>query len=305
MCKNKLLVVISGPTAVGKTDLAIKLAEKYNTEIISADSRQFYREISIGTAKPSIDELNRVKHHFINNLSITDEYNVGRYEIEVIELLENLFKTNEIVVMVGGSGLYIDAVCKGIDFFPDIPKKIRDQVNKEFADKGIIFLQETLKQLDPEYYNVVDKNNPKRLRRAIEVCIVTGKPYSEQRLNTEKERDFNILKIALNADRNILRQRIEDRAGKMISEGWIEEAESVIEHRNVNALNTVGYKELFQFLDGEIDLESAIFKIITNTSRYAKRQITWLKRDKEYHWFTKEQENEISQLIDAKAQEIS
>ncbi len=279
------LVVIQGPTASGKTSVAIKLAKYFNTEIISADSRQFYREIPIGTAAPTQLELDEVSHHFIGNLSIADDYNVYKFEHDVIDLLNTKFANSPIVILTGGSGLYIDAVCNGIDLLPDIDKEIRKSVTSIFENDGIEALLEKLLELDPIYYHQVDKNNPKRLMRAIEVCLQTNSTYSELRKNKPQQRCFDIIKIGLKIPREIIVERINNRVDEMIANGWVDEAKLVFPYRKFNSLNTVGYKELFTFFDGEFTLNQAIEKIKTNTRRYAKRQMTWLRRDKNINWF--------------------
>jgi len=281
----KTLLVILGPTASGKTGLAIDVAKQLKTEIISADSRQFYREVPKGTAAPSSEQLKTIRHHFVGQLSISDEYNVSRYEQEVISLLNEKFKTQDTIIMVGGSGLYIDAVCNGIDDLPDPDEKLRSQLNALLAKEGIEALQLKLKELDTVFYSQVDLNNPKRLLRAIEVCLQTGKPYSSQRLQTRKARNFNIVKIGLEIPRDELYERINRRTDEMIKNDWLEEARSVYPYKHLNSLNTVGFKELFKYISGEWDFNFAIEKIKTNTRRYAKRQMTWFKRDKEIHWF--------------------
>ncbi len=283
--KNKTLIIILGPTASGKSDMAIALAKHFKTEIISADSRQFYKEIPIGTAAPDSSQMATVKHHFVGHLSVRDNYNVFRFEQDVLQLLEKGFRSNEIFVMAGGSGLYIDAVCYGIDDLPDPDPVLRSRLENLWREEGIEALQQKLEELDPDYYQTVDLNNVKRLMRAIEVCLQTGKPYSQQRLNKEKERPFQILKIGLDVPREILNQRINQRTDEMIKSGWIEEAKAVFPMRHLNALNTVGYKELFSYFDGERTLEEAVEKIKTNTRRYAKRQMTWFRKDKDIHWF--------------------
>ena len=300
MNKNGLLIVLVGPTAVGKTSVAIELAKKYNAEIISADSRQFYKEIPLGTAAPTKDELADVKHHFVANKSIQDYYNVSIFEQEVLQLLEKKFKERNLMIMVGGSGMYIDAVCKGIDDLPDADEELRSQLNDFFNENGIIALQEKLKQLDPVYYNVVDLKNPKRLLRAIEVSIQTGIPYSSQRIGNYIERSFNILKIGLEMPREQLNQRIERRLSSMIDEGWLNEAIAVQSLRNNNALNTVGYKELYKYLDKEWEFDFALEKIKVNTRRYAKRQMTWFKRDSEINWHLPSEIKKMSDLIDTR-----
>ena len=294
---TKYLVVIAGPTAVGKTDVAIQLAKLFSTEIISADSRQFYREMYIGTAKPDQFQLDEVKHHFVGQLSIHDYYNVSNFENEALLLLKTLFLQNNIVFMVGGSGLYIDAVCRGIDDFPDPKPELRSYLKGVYQDEGIVKLQEMLLHLDPEYLATVDVNNPNRLLRALEVCHTTGKKFSEQRLNSSKTRDFQIIKIGLNLPRPELFSRIELRVDQMIEKGLVDEVKSLLPFRHLNALNTVGYKEIFDFLDSKITLEQAIVNIKTNTRRYAKRQLTWFKRTDEFTWFEPSQVNEITNYL--------
>lgn len=294
---GKYLVVIAGPTAVGKTDVAIKLAKEWKTEIISADSRQFYSEMSIGTAKPDMQQLSEVKHHFIGQLSIHDYYNVSRFENDALQLLQHLFEKHNLVFMVGGSGLYIDAVCNGIDDFPDPEPEYRDYLKGIFRDDGIAKLQEMLLTLDPEYFESVDINNPNRLLRALEVCHSTGKKFSELRLNSSKKRDFQIIRIGLNLPRPELFSRIELRVDQMIENGLVDEVQSLLPYRHLNALNTVGYKEIFEYLDSEITLQQAIINIKTSTRRYAKRQLTWFNRTDEYKWFEPSQINEITNYL--------
>ncbi len=294
---GKYLVVIAGPTAVGKTDIAIQVAGKFGTEIISADSRQLYSEMTIGTAKPDAIQLAQVKHHFIGQLSIHDYYNVSLFENQVLEVLNSLFQMHDVVVMAGGSGLYIDAVCLGIDDFPDPRPELRKYLKGIYLDEGIVKLQEMLFQLDPEYYAVVDIQNPNRLLRALEVCHTTGRKFSEQRSNNTKKRDFNIVKIGLNLPRPELFNRIGLRVDQMIENGLVQEVESLLPFRHLNALNTVGYKEIFEFIDSQITIEQAIENIKTHTRRYAKRQLTWFNRTDEYTWFGPSQLNEITSYL--------
>ena len=303
--KGKTLVVIVGPTASGKTDIAIELAGRLNTEIISADSRQFYKEIPIGTAAPNSEQLERVHHHFIGHLSITDKYNVSRFEQDVLQLVEEKFKHNNILILVGGSGLYIDAVCNGIDELPDPDEKLRSDLNRMYENEGIEALRNKLKELDPEYYKIVDLNNPKRLLRAVEVCMQTGSTYTSLRKNKRKPRDFKILKIGLEIDRGILNERINKRTGIMMDNGWLEEARTVHSNKHLNALNTVGYKELFAYFDNKISFKEAKEKIKTNTWRFAKRQMTWFKKDKEIHWVNPLQNDFTSSLMKIINHEIS
>ncbi len=283
---DKCLIVITGPTAVGKTIFSIKLAQHFNTEILSADSRQFYREMRIGTAYPEPEELAAVKHHFLGNLSISEDYNVARYETEAMALLDELFKKHQVLILSGGSGLYIDAISRGIDDLPDHDPTLREELKAELDEIGLEAFGEKLKALDPEYFEVVDLNNPNRLLRAIEVCIQTGKTYTSLRRNTKKERPFRIIKIGLNMERDLLFKRIEERVDRMMKNALLEEVKSLLPYRDHNALNTVGYKELFRYLDEEVSLEQAVENIKTNSRRYAKRQLTWLKRDPEMLWFS-------------------
>lgn len=282
---------------MGKTDIAIQLAKAWNSEIISADSRQFYKEMSIGTAKPDEQQLDEVQHHFIGQLSIHDYYNVSKFETEALTLLKTLFEKHNVVFMVGGSGLYIDAVCRGIDDFPDPEPEFRNYLKGVYLDDGIQKLQEMLLEQDPEYFATVDINNPNRLLRALEVCHVTGKKFSEQRLNNSKQRDFQIIQIGLNLPRPELFRRIELRVDQMIEKGLVEEVKNLLPYRHLNALNTVGYKEIFEFLDSKITLEQAIVNIKTNTRRYAKRQMTWFNRTDGYSWFQPSQLNEITNYL--------
>lgn len=281
---NKELIVITGPTAVGKTSYAIDLAKKYNTDILSVDSRQFYRELQIGTASPSEEELAAAPHHFIGNLSIHDYYNVSIYEQEALALLNKLFKEHDKVIVVGGSGLYIDALCNGIDELPDADDNLRKEIKKNFEEQGISYLQKEVLRLDPEFYNIVDQSNYKRLQRALEVCLATGQTYTSQRINTKKSRPFKISKFVLNMDREVLYHRINQRVDQMVEMGLIDEAKSMHPYRDLNALNTVGYKELFKHFEGDISLEQAITDIKTNSRRYSKRQVTWFKRYEDYEW---------------------
>jgi len=281
---KKTLIVIVGPTAIGKTSLSIDVAQHFNTEILSADSRQFYKELKIGAAPPSLEELNTIKHHFIGNLTLKDYYNVSIYEQEALKTLETLFNKENIAVMVGGSGLYIDAVCSGIDDLPIPEPDIRNHLKNTFDNEGIEALRFQLKHLDPDYYKNVDLANPKRLMRAIEVCLSTGHTYSSLRTKPKQKRDFNIIKIGLNRNRAELFEIINQRVNLMITKGLIEEAKGLHPYKSLNSLNTVGYKELFDFFENKISLELAIEKIKTNTRRFAKRQLTWFLKDKEINW---------------------
>jgi tRNA dimethylallyltransferase len=297
MAEQKTLVVVLGPTASGKTDIAIALARLFKTEIISADSRQFYREIPVGTAAPSPRQLAEVLHHFVGSLSLTEAYNVSRFEQEALELLRKKFVEYDVMVMAGGSGLYIDAVCKGIDALPDPDPQLRKKLQQQWQEQGIEVLQKQLQELDADYFEQVDRHNPKRLMRAIEVCLQTGKKYSDLRRNKPATRDFNILKIGLSLPRQQLFERISRRTDEMLAAGWIEEARRVWPYRHTNALNTVGYKELFAYFDGKMTLEETVEKIKTNTRRYAKRQLTWFKRDTEIHWFSPTEPDKIVNFV--------
>jgi tRNA dimethylallyltransferase len=291
--KNKTLIIIVGPTGIGKTDLAVEIAEKLNTEIISCDSRQIYKEMRIGTVRPDEDHLLRVKHHFIATHSVHDYYSAGKYEIEVLELLKQLFQIHEKVVMVGGSGLYVDAVTKGIDDLPDIDPEIRNNLLHRYNEEGIAGLRQELLRVDPVYCKNADIRNPKRVIKALEVFYMTGKPYSELLTRPLKTRDFNIVKIGLNINRDELYKIIDIRVDKMLRNGLLEEVRNLYPVRRLNALNTVGYKELFDYLDTKITYEKAVELIKRNTRHYAKRQITWFIRDREIAWFHPEEKEKI------------
>ncbi|WP_347922115.1 tRNA (adenosine(37)-N6)-dimethylallyltransferase MiaA [Pontimicrobium sp. SW4] len=283
--KTNYLISIVGPTAIGKTSLSIMLAKHYNTEIISADSRQFFEEMQIGTAAPTQEELCQVKHHFIHHKSIKDSYSVGAFEKNAIECLNELFKKHNIVIMVGGSGLYVDAITKGLDHFPSVDPKIRKRLNIELKSSGIESLQKQLKELDIKAYNSIAIDNPHRIIRALEICIGTEKPYSSF-LNKEKTpRNFKTISVGLLADRNIIYERINKRVDIMMNSGLLDEVKSLENYQHLNALNTVGYKELFKYLNGEWDLEFAVSEIKKNTRRFAKRQLTWFKKNEETLWF--------------------
>lgn len=296
---DKYLVVIAGPTASGKTATAIKVAKALGTVIISADSRQFYKEIPIGTAAPTKEEQTEIQHYMIHNLNVEDKYDVADYENDVLSLLSKLFLNHDTVVLTGGSGLFIDAVCNGIDAIPDISEENRKLVNELYEKGGLIALQNEVQRLDPEYYNIVDKQNPRRLQRAIEVCYQTGLPYFSFRKNTVKHRDFKIIKIALLWDRTALISRINKRVEIMIKDGLLEEAKAMYSKRHLNSLNTVGYKELFAYFDGKISLNDAIEQIKINTRQYAKRQMTWLRKNNDYKWFSINQEDEMLEYINS------
>ncbi len=295
---KKYLIVVLGPTAIGKTAIGIDIAKHFYAEILSADSRQFYKELKIGTAIPTSSELNEIQHHFVGHLSITDKYNVSEFEKDVLDFLRRYFISHSLAVLTGGSGLYIDAVCNGIDDLPDSDLTIRAGLIESLQKEGIESLRQKLYALDPEYYHAVDLNNPNRIMRALEVSIITGKPFSSLRINNSLKRDFEIVKIGLNRSREELFKIIEARVDKMIESGLVREVESLLGFRSLNAMNTVGYKEIIQYIDGKWSLETAIEKIKTNTRRYAKRQLTWFKKDPTIHWFHPDERNEIISFIE-------
>lgn len=289
----KHLITIIGPTAIGKTAMAIKIAQHFNCGIISCDSRQFYKEMSIGTAVPSLDELAAAPHHFIHNKSIFESYTVGDFEKEAIAKLDDLFKTNDYAVLVGGSGLYVDAVLKGFDTFPDVDPSVRETVRENYEQNGLRYLQDELGLRDPDYFNKVDQNNPQRLMRAVEVSIQTGKPYSSFLAKNTTVRQFNPIIIGLEADRPILYERINQRVDIMIEQGLEDEARKLLVYKNLNSLQTVGYRELFSYFEGEFTREQAIEEIKKNTRRFAKRQMTWFKRTPGVSWFDYKIENSV------------
>ena len=291
MQPEKHLITIVGATAIGKTALSIKLANHFSAEIISCDSRQFYREMTIGTAVPSANELESATHHFIQNRSISDAYNVGQFEKDALKKLDELFQKNNVVIMVGGSGLYADAVLKGLDYFPKVKPEIREKLNHELKEKGIASLQKQLKELDIESYNSIEIENPHRIIRALEICIGAEKPYSYYKNKPKQQRDFTPINIGITADREIIYNRINQRVDIMMDEGLLDEVKELHPNKKLNALQTVGYRELFQFLNNEITLDVAISEIKKNTRRFAKRQITWFKRDKTIKWFDFEEDS--------------
>jgi len=295
--KNTLFVLL-GPTGVGKTDLSIEIAKHLHTEIISCDSRQLYREIRIGTAVPEEKYLQQVPHHMIQNLSVEDEYNAGKFEYDVLNLLDKLFQNHQTVLMTGGSMLYIDAVCKGIDDLPTVDKELRQKLLDRFENEGLEPLRTELKKLDPDYYEQVDLKNPKRILHALEIYYMTGKPYSSLRREEAKKRHFDIIKIGLNRDRTELYDQINRRVELMIEEGLVEEARGVYYKRHLNPLNTVGYKELFAHFDGDFTLEHAIERIQANSRKYARKQLTWFRRDKNIRWFHPDEKEKVLQYID-------
>ncbi len=293
----KTLIVIVGPTGVGKTALCLEVAERLGTFIINADSRQIFRDIPIGTAAPTAEEQKRVKHFFVGKLHINDYYNASMFENDVIKLLDKLFGEKDNIIMSGGSMMYVDAVCNGIDDIPSVNENIRQQVKSLYEADGLDIIKEKLNKLDPEYFEIVDKNNPKRVIHALEICLSTGKTYTSFRTNTKKERNFRIIKIGLNRDRDELYSRIDKRVDLMIENGLIEEAKQMYPHKELNSLNTVGYKELFNYFDGKCTLDEAIFKIKSNTHKYCRKQLTWFKRDKDIHWFNPDNVEEIIKYI--------
>jgi tRNA dimethylallyltransferase len=282
--KNTLITIV-GPTAIGKTALSIKLANHFKSDILSSDSRQFFKEMTIGTAVPDPDELAAAKHHFIQDRSIFEAYNVGEFERDALEKLNTLFTENNTQIMVGGSGLYVDAVLKGLDYFPEVDASIRENLTNDLAEKGIEYLQQKLKDLDIETYSNIELENPHRVMRALEICIGTNKTYSSFKNKPKAKRNFKNIKVGLTADRQLIYDRINLRVDLMIENGLIEEAKKLYEHKELNALQTVGYRELFNYFDGTFTKEFAISEIKKNTRRFAKRQLTWFKRDQETIWF--------------------
>lgn len=305
MNKKNTLIVLIGPTGVGKTDLSINIAEKYNSPIISADSRQLYSELKIGTAAPSEEYLKRIKHYFVGTLKLTDYYSAAQYESDVMKLLDELFKTHDTILLTGGSMMYIDAICKGIDDIPTVDNETREMMMEKYENEGLEKLCAELKLLDPEYYSIVDLKNPKRVIHALEICYMTGKTYTSFRTGNKKQRPFNIIKIGLYRDRNELYERINKRVDIMINDGLIDEVKSVYQYKNLNSLNTVGYKEIIQYLDGNWTLEFAIDKIKQNSRIYSRKQMTWFKRDSEINWFHPDSENEIFRFIENRIKELS
>ena len=292
------LIVLIGPTGIGKTDLSLSIAEAYHTSIISAASRQLYADLKIGTAAPTPDQLARVPHYFVGTLQLTDYYSAAQYESEVLKKLNELFQEKSVVVLTGGSMMYVDAVCKGIDDIPTVDNDTRQLMLERYEQEGLERLCAELKLLDPEYYNIVDLKNPKRVIHALEICYMTGKTYTSFRTRTCKERPFNILKIGLKRDREELYDRINRRVDMMMEEGLLEEARKVYPYLNLNSLNTVGYKELFKYFDGEWELPFAIEKIKQNSRIYSRKQVTWFKRDTEIAWFHPDSTQEIMQYIE-------
>lgn len=294
----KTLIILLGPTGVGKTDLSISLAKYFGSPVISSDSRQIFREMKIGTAVPSEAKLAAVEHFFIGTHTLSEKYNAGKFEQDVLGLLKNLFEKTDIALMAGGSMLYIDIVCHGMDDIPSVDAATRKLWQENYENLGLSYIQNELKRLDPEYYQKVDLSNYKRVLHALEICTIAGKPYSSLRTGIRRKRPFKILKIGLNRDREELYQRINARVDEMMLAGLLNEAQSLLQYRNFNALNTVGYKELFGYLDGNYNLETAINMIKKNSRVYARRQLTWFHRDNDIHWFHPDQEYEIIQFIE-------
>ncbi len=291
---TKKLIVLLGPTASGKTSLSIEIAQKLNTEIISCDSRQFYKELKIGAAPPTQKEISLVNHHFIQHLSINDNYSIGQFENDAITIITELFKTHDYLILVGGSGLYIDSICYGIDKMPNISNETREKVNSNYLEKGIIWLQQKVNRIDPVFYKTVDINNPQRLKRCYEIFLETGEKLSSFHKKKKKNRNFEIIKIGVKTNRESLYKKINSRVDQMINNGLIDEAKSLIKYKDQNALNTVGYKELFNYFEKKCELDFAVEEIKKNTRRLAKRQLTWFRRDQSINWFLI---NEIDKIV--------
>jgi len=297
---EKTLLVLIGPTGVGKTDLSLQIAKHYQTSIVSADSRQLYAPLKIGTAAPTAEQLQQVPHYFVGTLQLTDYYSAAQYEAEVMQLLGELFQEKEVVVLTGGSMMYVDAICKGIDDIPTVDRETREMMLRKYQTEGLEQLVAELRLLDPEYYQIADLKNPKRVIHALEICYMTGKSYTSFRKQQPKERPFRIIKIGLTRDRKELYDRINRRVDGMMEEGLLEEAAAVYPYRHLNALNTVGYKELFHYIDGTWELDFAIEKIRQNSRIYSRKQMTWFKRDRDIHWFHPDQLPEIVSYLESK-----
>ena len=294
---NKTLIVITGPTAVGKTDLCMEIAGRFDIPIINADSRQLFRELRIGTASPTPEQLAKVRHYFVGTLSIGDYYSASMYEQDVMTLLGQLFKTSDYALLSGGSMMYIDAVCNGIDDIPTVDEKTRTLMKRRLAEEGLEKLVEELRRIDPEHYEVVDRQNPRRVVHALEICHMTGQTYTSFRKAEKKQRPFEIIKIGLNREREELYNRINRRVDSMMEQGLLKEAEEMLPYRQANALNTVGYKELFSYFDGIWELDEAVERIKGNTRRYARKQLTWFKRDQQMKWFHPDEQEQIMKYI--------
>lgn len=293
----KYLIVLIGPTGVGKTELSLRLAEKFDASIISSDSRQLYRDLPIGTAAATPEQLARVNHHFVGLLDLHEYFSAARFEEEVMRFLETYYQSHNVALMTGGSMMYVDAVCKGIDDMPSVTPEVRQHVMALYDSVGLDGLLEMLQKLDPEYYKIVDRKNQKRVMHGVEICLTTGKTFTSFRTNTVKQRPFEIIKIGITRDREELYERINRRVDQMMEEGLLDEARAVYAHREHNSLNTVGYKEMFKYLDGEWSLDFAIEKIKQNTRIYSRKQITWFKRDKSIRWFHPDQEVDIMNYL--------
>ncbi len=290
---QKTLIVLIGPTGVGKTELSLSIAEHFHTPILSADSRQLYADLKIGTAAPTPEQLARVPHHFVGTLKLTDYYSAAQYEADVLARLDELFRTQDVVLLTGGSMMYVDAICKGIDDIPTVDSETRSLMLKRYEEEGLETLCSELKLLDPEYYRIVDLKNPKRVIHALEICYMTGKTYTSFRTQSKKERPFRIIKIGLTREREELYDRINRRVDQMMVDGLLEEAHSVYPYRHLNSLNTVGYKEMFNYLNGEWTLDFAVEKIKQNSRIYSRKQMTWFRRDEDIVWFHPDQQEEI------------
>jgi tRNA dimethylallyltransferase len=292
------LFVLLGPTAVGKTTLSLKVAKLLGSPIINCDSRQIYKDMSIGTAAPTKEQLNEVKHYFVKMLNLQDYYSAAQYEADVLQLLNQLQHTHNNILLSGGSMMYIDAICNGIDDIPNVDAEIRKELKERLQTEGLETLRHKLKLLDPEYYSIADLKNPKRIVHALEICYTSGKPYSSFRVNKKKERPFQIIKIGLKREREDLFERINTRVDMMIEEGLVDEAERLYPYRHLNALNTVGYKELFDYMDGRWSLDEAVERMKGNTRRYARKQLTWFKRDEQVRWFHPDDKDNILRYIE-------
>ena len=297
MSSDKTLIVITGPTAVGKTALCLDIAQHFGIPIINADSRQIYKELKIGTASPTNEQLSKVKHYFVGSLSLNDYYSASLFEQQTLEILEHEFSTSNYALMAGGSMMYIDAVCNGIDDIPTVDDNTREALKARLSSEGLEILVQELKELDPEYYEIVDKQNPRRVVHGLEICLMTGKTYTSFRKREKKQRPFRIVKIGLNREREELYNRINQRVDQMMAEGLLEEAKSLYPMRQMNALNTVGYKEMFAYLDGTWTLEEAVERIKGNTRRYARKQLTWYKKDEQIKWFHPDDKEKIISYI--------
>ena len=298
--QQKNVVLLTGPTGIGKTNISIELARKLGTSIISADSRQIFREMKIGTAAPTPEQISRVPHFLVGSHSIFEYYNAWEYEQEALSIADEQFKQTDTLLLTGGSMMYIDAFCHGIDELPTVDQQLREDIQKQYEKEGIESIRRQLKLLDPDFYRQVDLKNPKRVIHAVEMCLMTGRPYSEMRTNPKKERPFGIIRIALDMDRTALHQRINQRVDQMLKEGLEEEARALYPHKHLNALNTVGYRELFQYFDNEINRNEAIRLIKRNTRRYARKQLSWFRRDNEMCWFTPDNPDKIYKFVESK-----